>query len=142
MQQRSLRTVKLQAVVPCSFQRSEYTNYMQWRRKNTALARSLREGDVVLLVSAQWDQLIFIYGFIGVHEREDGPIRPMIRSERYRLPSGGTFNPYMLQDYAAKVGLHIEGRRRFEDHFYARERFRLTGEYVNPELAERALRAG
>lgn len=104
--------VKLRYVTQCHFGRSEMTNFDALPTDAKALLRAPM--DAVLLVSMGGNQLCFVY-----RPTDDRTVL----SVRVRLRHG-TWNPLMLGDYAAGVGLNIVGLKRFADHYQ-----RLTEEH-------------
>lgn len=84
--------------------------------------RALRLGDseVILLISQTKLQCAFVFketafdtGRPGVGEVKG------VTSLRVQLSRHTPFNPLMLQNYAAELGLEIDGLKRFEDHLRA-----------------------
>jgi hypothetical protein len=126
---RRLRLVRL--VDPADFRSSEETNFVNLVSRFPEVAK-LGKDEVVLFVSAKGDQVVFVYGFHGV---ERGTERYMtLRSERLRLcnfrgpvVAGRTpakserqrqwkWDPLMLTEYAAQVGIELVGLARWEKH--------------------------
>ena len=106
-----LTRVRLTAVVECSFQRSEATNLAIFQ-KASYYPGDLKRGEAFLLVSRMGNQVVFVLR--NPAEVEVGKvIRKVLDTRRLRL-SGGTWSPYMLQNYAHEAGLHLVGIKRFE----------------------------
>jgi hypothetical protein len=102
--------MRLRSIDRVDFRKSELTNVLAMKK------RSLRVGEVVCLVSSRGDQIIFAYAMSEVSE-EDGTERQVLRSEKLRLTSGGSWNPMMLANYALDVGIELEGIKLFESHY-------------------------
>lgn len=80
-----------------------------FRSKNRALANDLKGEDAVCFLSRGENQVLFVYGFSG-EENE------VLGSARLRLRSG-RWNPMMLANYAASVGLTLVGIKKFEEAY-------------------------
>ena len=114
-----LISLRLKGVVRCSFQRSEITN-LYWYQGDPSYPGDLEPGEAFLFLSKMGNQVIFMF-HEPVSYEQGGRIRRVTDSRRLRLDSG-TWSPYMLQDYAEAVGLHLVGIKRFEQvHDEARE---------------------
>jgi hypothetical protein len=107
-----LTKLRLKAVIQCSFQRSEATNLFQFR-KQSHYPGDLNAGEAFLFLSKQGNQLIFVFRSPVSFDAPSGKSWEVIDSRRLRL-TGGTWSPYMLQNYANEVGLHLVGIKRFE----------------------------
>ena len=105
------KSLKLKAVVECSFRRSEMTN-LDLFRGDKSFPGDLTGNEVFMFVSRMGNQVVFIFNDINVMEG-DKECR-LIDSRRLRLGKG-RFNPLMLQNYANSVGLDLAGLRRYED---------------------------
>lgn len=103
--------LRLKAVVACSFQRSEASN-LRLFREASHYPGDLQKGEVFLFLSRMGNQVIFVFQDPVVNFGEGTP-RRVLDSRRLRI-EGGTWNPYMLQNYANQVGLHLVGIKRFE----------------------------
>lgn len=110
--------LRLKGVITCSFVRSEATN-LDLYRKSGHYPGPLKNGEAFLFISKSGNQIIFIFKSIslevaGQHRRGDGTTnRTVIDSRKLRL-DGGTWHPYMLQNYANAVGIDLIGLKRFE----------------------------
>src|SRR5574341_1444635 len=100
--------MRLRHIEQCASRKSERTNFDLIAKP---MRLRLKAGVAALLVSGRGDQLIFVYGYGAV---DDDHVA--LRSERLRLTSG-SWNPLMLANYAAEVGLHLDGIKKFEDYY-------------------------
>lgn len=108
-----LKRVKLKAIIMCSFQRSEKTNLALFR-EDRHYPGDLQEGEAFLLVSKMGNQVIFIFRGPSTIEITGAPRTwKVLDSRRLRL-EGGTWSPYMLQNYANSVGINLVGLKRLE----------------------------
>lgn len=98
--------MRLAYIAEVDFRSSELHNFTRIKD-----APKLGPNDVVLLISLSRTQLCFVHGFTDLDEN-----RRVLRSERLRLTSG-TWNPLMLVDYAERVGLKLEGLKRFNEYY-------------------------
>jgi len=107
-----LTPLRLKGAVRCSFGRSEATN-LKLYKSALHYPGDLREGEAFLFISKTGDQVIFIF-----KERTfaRGGRASVIDSRRLRL-SWGTWDPYMLQQYAHAVGLLLIGVKAFSPKF-------------------------
>ena len=114
-----LTKLRLKGVITCSFGRSEATNLALYQDSGK-YPGDLKKGEAFLFISKGGNQILFVFNTIELkvdtqHRKGDGSTtRGVIDSRRLRL-DGGTWHPYMLQDYANEVGIHLVGFRRFED---------------------------
>lgn len=118
--------VRLRAILQGDFRTSEYTMFQTISQK---LRNSLRGADAVCFVSKRGNQVCFVFGFLNVGttkpaDGSKGTKYGAITSVRIRL-TRSTWNPLMLQNYAAHRGLELIGIKRFEEHY---ERLRKDGE--------------
>lgn len=115
--------MRLRYVETVSFARSELTNFLDIIRRRPEFTRgnaALGKDDVIVLVSLQGNQLIFVAGFHvieysvrpGIKERDVN----VLRSTRLRLPNGARWNPMMLADYAKEVGIELKGLKLYEEY--------------------------
>lgn len=77
----------------------------------------LGPNDVVAFVSLAHNQILFVWRPLEIDVSAYGHRRgnaTVFRSQRLRL-SNSTWEPTMLANYAADVGLQLDGLRRFED---------------------------
>lgn len=96
---------------------------------NTMIEEALKEAenlklgpsDCVLMISGTGKVLRFVFGFLQ-HEQVSRAGKALGRAVRvlpsrdYRICDGGTWNPYMLKDYAAEIGLDLQHLKKFEAH--------------------------
>lgn len=116
-----IQHIRLRRVLEGDFRWNEASLYREFTKKEQALAASFKEDDAVCFVSKTGTQILFVYRVREVEGRE------VLTSVRLRLPSG-TWNPLLLQNYAAEVGLHLVGHKFFEEHFREAQRRREQGE--------------
>lgn len=107
--------MRLRYVETVHFGKSELTNFLEIIKRRPEFAKAdgkaaLRPDDVVLLVSKQGNQLVFLHGFDAFQEKK------VLRSVRLRIAGGGRWNPLMLADYAKQVGIHLTGLDTYEAH--------------------------
>jgi hypothetical protein len=102
--------MRLRLVYRANFQRSEATNYASAVAENKL---ALGKDDVVCLVSLKGDQLVFVWKPLQIEDGARGRERHIVSSQRLRL-TGGVWNPLMLANYAERVGLQLDGLRKFE----------------------------
>lgn len=131
------------------FNKSEKRNYLEWRRRHRQLAETLREGDAVVLVSKQRNQIVFALGF---HKVEDNrlahPVRTHLVFRTVKLVisghidenghehgKGDIFNHKMLGEYAKRAGLKLRGTKDLIEHLGW-----VGGDFIHPALVHRALR--
>ena len=110
--------LRLKGVIACSFSRSEATN-LNLYRTTPSFPGDLKKGEAFLFISKTGNQIIFVFHAVELEE-ENGKMREVIDSRRLRLPHGATWHPYMLQNYAESVGLHLVGIKRFEEIYKER----------------------
>ena len=111
MSEKTLTKLHLKAVAMCSFIRSEATNLALFRQESH-FPGELGEGEAFMFISKMGNQVIFIFRD-PVNFEANGKVRNVTDSRRLRL-DGGIWSPYMLQNYAEAVGLHLVGIKRFE----------------------------
>jgi len=104
--------LRLKGVIECSFQRSEATNLALFR-KQPHFPGELSVGEAFLFLSKSGNQIIFVFRSPIDFDGPSGKTWGVTDSRRLRL-SGGSWSPYMLQNYANEVGLHLVGIKRFE----------------------------
>ena len=110
-----LQEVRLRGVTTEDFRRSEKTMIARWLKKHGGVP--FRPNDVVLFVSGTGNQLVFVYRDETI-DNSDHPGNDEYKftpSRRLRL-DGGTWHPWMLEEYAHKVGLSCNVKS-FEEHF-------------------------
>ncbi len=109
--------VRLRRVARGDFRTSEHTMLMSLQPHE----RKLRGNDCVCFISGTGNQVVFVYAMKSAGETratskyEARPIE-IVTSVRLRL-TAGSWNPLMLQNYAADAGLELEGLKRFEEHY-------------------------
>jgi len=109
--------MRLKYIAHADFRKSERTNFLELKKARKL--PKLGKGDVVLLVSLSENQCVFVYGFTAFDaECNDGRERhvEICRSERLRI-TGSRWNPLMIRNYAERVGIKIDGLKRFEDYY-------------------------
>lgn len=103
-----------------SFNKSEVTLF------NEAMTEagehlSLGHDDCILLVSQTQKMLCFVWRPQETSRKmangSNGKISTVVSSQRYRIQDGGTWNPLMLANYAAQIGVEVEGIRKFESYY-------------------------
>lgn len=102
--------VRLKSIHEVHFGSSEKTNF-------NALPKARRDelrqaGDAVCLVSMSGNQLCFVYRPV---DTETGG--QLVASVRLRLDRGESFEGRMLVNYGERIGLLVQGLKRFEDYF-------------------------
>lgn len=110
--------VRLRRVEHGDFRTSEQTMF---NALPAAVRNDLRGFDAVAFVSATGNQIVFVYGFTNVGMTKPTGLHKarrygIVTSVRIRL-TGSTWNPLMLQNYAADCGLELIGLKRFEEHY-------------------------
>lgn len=87
-----------------------------------AVGKNLRPSECGILVSKGGKILRFVFGMVE-HEMVNSAGRPtagrvtkVVPSRTYRIVDGGTFNPYMLQNYANDLGIELAHLKRLEAH--------------------------
>ena len=127
----STRLMRLKYIAQADFRKSENTNFLEHhvvkRGKKIEKRIALKPGEVACLIASSGNQIVFIYNPDRVTDDDSEDERPVLHSERLRLTGGGRWNPMMLGNYAAQVGIQLEGIRLFQQHFdeMMRERKRL-----------------
>jgi len=119
--------LRLKAVIQCDFGRSEANNLKLYRLQ-PHYPGDLASGEAFLFFSKTGNQVIFVFRDPTI-EFEGDETRHVTDSRRLRL-DGGTWSPYMLQNYANLVGLHLVGIKRFEQvhaEMQERKQMRKTG---------------
>lgn len=111
--------MRLRFVQTCHFGKSELTNFMAVLAKHPEFGNpdskfKLKRDDVVLLVAMSGNQLVFLHGFDTFEI--DAVEKKVLRSTRFRLPGGASWNPLMLANYAKSVGIPLAGLAEYEEH--------------------------
>ena len=121
--------IKLRAVVfEVDFRKTELTNWRLFRQSAVGQTLSspsgdakLASGEAVMFVSSSGNQISFILS-AGELERWSEPrngyhyclkTREHVQSLKLRLDKSAPWSPYMLQEYAKRVGLEILGIEDF-----------------------------
>lgn len=105
------------------FRSTELSIYEGFRRSRS-FPGDPKAGEAYLFVSRAGNQLLWILHYepeIIVIKTK----RRRIESMKFRV-SGGYWNPLMLANYAADIGIELEGIKRFEDA-YAQSQERKRG---------------
>ena len=110
--------MQLRYIVEVSFASSELTNFQAWAKAHKVEAKQLTAEHVLCFISRTGNQLVFVNGY-------SGDALNVIASARYRLTKG-TWNPMMLANYAAAVGLKLDGLDRFEASFKKAQKRKQT----------------
>jgi hypothetical protein len=103
------------------FRKSELTLFNEVAKKNRGL--KVGKHDVVALISGNGKQIKFIHGFtsmevIGGKTREvTGRKTRILQSDAFRIDGAGSWNPLMLANYAAAVGIELIGLKKFEETY-------------------------
>jgi len=102
--------LRLKGVIQCNFARSEANNLTLYRQMGH-FPGELQAGEAFLFLAKGGNQVLFFFAdkqvdFAGVS-------RQVIDSRKLRLTTG-TWDAYMLQNYANMVGLDLVGIKRFE----------------------------
>lgn len=106
--------VKLKAICfDQDFRFNEFSIYESFR-KSKRFPGELGSGEVFLFVSCTGNQLLWVLNVSQVDAV--GSQQSLIDTRRWRL-SGSYWNPAMLANYAAEVGIELVGIRKFEANF-------------------------
>lgn len=112
---KELTKLRLRGIITCSFTRSEATNLALYKEDPGYPARVMRSCSSPRASTRSrpgLDQVSFVFRPVTV--TGEGEIqRTVFDSRRLRL-DGGTWHPYMLQNYVEAVGLQLEGVRKLE----------------------------
>lgn len=101
-----------------NFTKSARTLWDELRDNKKLFAGYPDDGEAYALVSCSGNQIIFV---LGEHDVTTNPktryeaVRKLLDFRCWRI-DGGTFNPYMLENYGNSVGLSF-GMRRLEELF-------------------------
>lgn len=109
-------TVRLKEIYAASFGRSEMTNYRRWQKET---GRSLAKGEALCLVALSGNQMVFVWKPTKVVI--SSKTQEAFLSVRVRLDHKHWWEPKMLQNYAAIVGLELIGLKRYEDFYKSDE---------------------
>ena len=105
-------SVRLVEIVEANFRKSELTNF---NSLPVTRRTSLHPGDAICFVSRTGNQLVFVHKPIQLASGRKSGARDVVYSTRLRLTQG-TWEPTMLANYAASVGLTLVGLKRFEQY--------------------------
>jgi len=136
--ERPLRLMRLRAVLTADFRKNELTNYVEACERFPQL-KELGPHDVVALHSQSGGQVVFVYAPMEV-EPANGRTRKVLRSERVRLTEGhGQWSELMIADYAERVGIRLEGIKKFAEHMIElRKGLEDLWKKEQPAMAKRA----
>lgn len=127
----SLEEIRIRYVYFGDFRRSEATLLEEVLK--IAKDLKLSKNDCVLMMSGRRTVLRFVFGFreveqIGGAKHEFlGKATRYVHSRTYRIVDGGSFNPYMLKNYAEEIGLSPAGIRRYEEALAAEQAEKRDG---------------
>lgn len=118
-----LQELRLKLVRTADFRKNEETLLAEVQ----AEAENMRFGprDCVLLVSTSGKIIKFVFGFlehsmVNAAGREIASRKTRVLPSRtYRITDGGIWNPYMLANYAAEIGISLPQLKKFEAHLRA-----------------------
>lgn len=105
-------SVRLRYVAVADFRKSEANNF---RAIDQKIRDQLSGSDVVCLRSQSGDQVVFVYAPSAVQNAAGADLE-VVASTRLRLPKGRGWDPRMLSEYAAAVGLELIGLKKFADY--------------------------
>lgn len=118
----SMRAVRLMLVDTQDFRRSERTMYDENEKKVDLGTRG-----VMLFVSKRGDQGVFVEREVELDMSNGRPlVIHILPSRRFRV-RGGRLTPYVVQDHAERLGLHLEGLKRWIE-YYEEEKERMVKE--------------
>lgn len=113
-------TVKLKGIYTADFRKSESTLIVENRDIDVD---DMGPRDCVALVSGNGKNLSLVFPHLKNktvmspqgHTLKDPPrILPI---HRYRIEGGGTFTPWLLQEYAEEMGFRFEDVKTFKEYF-------------------------
>lgn len=117
--------MRLVRVAETDFRKSEATMFTELMK---ASPHKMSATDVVLFVSKQGNQLVFVWAPVEVSDDEEGAShRRVLASRRLRIQGGGRWNPLMLRNYAEHAGVDLQGLARFEEHLKRAKREKEQG---------------
>lgn len=112
--------LKLKSIVQdVDFRCNELTVYERYRASK-AYAGDLGRNEACLFVSCSGNQLLWVLSYEPNVLVLKTP-RRRIETLRMRV-SGGYWNPLMLANYAEKVGIELDGIKRFEEIFETKKK--------------------
>jgi len=110
--------VKLRYVYRGNFRKNSVTLLKEALKEADNM--KLGKNDCVLAVSISGKILRFMGAPQTLHRggSDDATyVTEVQQSLDYRVTGDGVWNPLMLQNYAAELGMELEGLKRFEDHY-------------------------
>lgn len=116
------RQLKLKFIYRADFRKSEETLLNEAMKEVKHL--DLGPHDCILLMSGNGKIMRFVFGFLE-HEAVNKLGKPMnqitkvLPSRTYRICDHGTWNPYMLANYAAEIGIELAHLKKLEAHLKA-----------------------
>jgi hypothetical protein len=114
--------LRLRYIHHASFAKNEATLFEEVRAIVARLA--LMDDDCILLVSLGGKVIRFVFDLEdGMNVDRSGNVRgrtKVLKSLSYRIVGRGTFNPLMIANYAAEVGVELAGLKRLEEHLRRR----------------------
>ncbi len=113
-----MQKVKLKAIeFDVDFRKNEVTNYNAFA-KSKKFPGELKPNEAFLFISKSGNQLMWVLNVIEF-DNERGRTIEIFDTRRWRILRS-TWDPYMLQNYANEVGIHLVGFRRFEEVYSKR----------------------
>ncbi len=113
------KKLKLKYIGRADFRKTEAT---AMEEVIAELGQGLKAHECVILISNNGKIMRFVFGTVE-HDQTDARgkmlaerITKILPSRTYRITQGGTFNPYMLQNYANDLGIELEHLKRLEAH--------------------------
>jgi len=109
--------MKLVHVAEVHFGKKPPTHLEELSKKHPKVG-SLKDDELVLLISKKNNQLVFVWRDLLLRTNvnaAEADFRTCLRWTQLYLRKG-VFNPYMLVDYAQRVGLRIDNLPTFEQH--------------------------
>lgn len=117
--------MRLKFIQHVDFRKSEKTNFLMLQKAGSL--PNLGKNDVILLVSKSENQAVFVYNIdnfnVRVSRRGKEKTINICRSERFRI-EGCRWDPRMISFYADKVGIKIDGLKRYE--WYLKDRLKAA----------------
>jgi hypothetical protein len=112
------RKLRLKYVGTADFRKTEATLIDEVKKE---IGGELGKNECIILVSGGKKILKFIFAILE-HEMVNSAgtavnrITKVLPSRTYRITDGGTFHPYMLQNYANDIGIELAHLKRLEAH--------------------------
>ena len=101
--------LRLRVITSGNFRKNEATLYTEFEKEHGPLA--LKGDDCILFVSKTGKILRFVFAPVM------GKKTSVLSSQTLRITVGGTWNPLMLKNYAAQLGIELAGLKCFEDYY-------------------------